>query len=301
MPAAQQSTPELRHAYADLGDVRLHYVIGGSGPLMLFVHGFPEFWLAWKHQLAHFAKSHTVVAFDTRGYNLSSKPERVEDYRPKKLMQDVVGMIAHLGFEKCVLVAHDWGGAVAWSVAIAHPECIDKLVIVNATHPIPFARDLVRSDAQRAASQYMLTLRSPNAEHELSANDFAFLFATLAKSTRPGGALDDEEKAAYHAAWSQPGAITGAVNYYRASPLYPPSATDPGAAKLVLDPEMFRVRVPTLVIWGEQDHALLLPLLDGLEHVVDDLRIERVADASHWVMHEVPDTVNALIEDYLKG
>ncbi len=288
----------IHHDYASVNGVRLHYAHAGDGPLILFLHGFPEFWYCWKKQLEDLGRDHLAVAPDMRGFNLSDRPADVKQYKARILVEDIRQLAEHLGQKKFVLVAHDWGGAVAWAYAMAHPLTLHRLVIVNAPHPVPFARELAHNKAQQDASQYMNLLRSAKAERVLSENNYA----RLAKMTLEGwgkGAIDPAEKAAYVAAWSQPGALTGSLNYYRASPLYPPTETDPGARALQLDPADFMVRVPTLVVWGMRDTALLPCNLDGLQACVPDLRIERLPEASHWVMHEEPERLNRLIREFI--
>jgi len=273
-------------------DVRLHYASCGEpgAPLMLFLHGFPEFWYAWRAVLAAFGARFHAVAPDLRGYNLSDKPADVRAYRASVLVSDIDALVRGLGHERCVLVAHDWGGAVAWSFAIAHPHRVDRLVILNAPHPVPFARALATDAEQQAASQYMNWLRRPGSETVLARDGFARLDDFF---LRLGGAawFRGQVRDAYHAAWAQPGAIAGGVNYYRASPLYPPVGDDPGAARLALSEAGFIVRPKTLVIWGDEDTALRPVLLDGLDRLVRDLRIVRLADATHWLVHEQPDRV----------
>ncbi len=284
----------MNHHYADVNDVRLHYVRAGSGPLLLFLHGFPEYWGAWQHHLEAFAPSHTVVAPDLRGYNLSGKPEGVRAYRPKVVVEDLRQLIAHLGFAQATVVAHDWGGALAWNLAIEHPQLIGKLIIINAPHPIPFARELRDSPAQQAASAYIHTLRSADGECVMQADDFAALRALFGSWN-----ADAETLEGYRRAWSQPGAMTAMLNYYRASPMHPPTAREPGVAALQLDPEQFTVRVPTQVIWGERDTAMLPSVLDGLDACVPDLHIARLAEGSHWVVHEFPERITELIRAFI--
>lgn len=290
----------MEHRYAEVNGIRLHYVEEGKdneAPLMLFVHGFPEFWYCWREQLAEFGRDHRAVALDLRGHNLSDKPEGVDAYRVKPLLEDLRQLIEHLqqGREdkSCILVAHDWGGAIAWTFAAIHPQYVKRLVIINAPHTVPFARALATDPAQQRASDYMLLFRSAKAERVLAEDNHRRLLGMF------DGALQEADVPHYLAAWSQPGALTGALNLYRASPLYPPSADDPGAAALRLDPALLRVPVPTLVIWGEADTALLPVLLEGLEDLVPDLRIVRVPDGSHWVIHERPQAVNRAIRDFL--
>ncbi|MFA6314044.1 MAG: alpha/beta hydrolase [Sterolibacterium sp.] len=294
---------ELEHHYASVNGIRLHYVSCGAAtqPLMLFVHGFPEFWYAWHDQLQEFSNGYHAVALDMRGFNLSDKPPDVKAYRAKHLVEDLRQLILALGHQSCILVAHDWGGAAAWNLAAEHPEVVEKLVIINSPHPIPFAKALRDAPAQIAASQYMLLFREARAERVMAENNFERLAAIFKYFGDGNSALTAAEQALYREAWAQPGALTGGLNYYRASPLYPPShdgTGDPGAAALTLDPAMFMVRVPTLILWGERDQALLPVLLEGIEEVVPDVRIQRIPEGSHWVVHEFPAVVNRAIRDF---
>ena len=288
----------IHHDYASVNGVRLHYAHAGQGPLILFLHGFPEFWYCWNRQLEDFGRDHLAVAPDLRGFNLSDRPSDVKQYKARILIEDVRQLAEHLGHKQFVLVAHDWGGAVAWAYAMAHPQTLAKLVIVNSPQPVTFARELARNPAQQAASQYMNLFRTGKAERVMAENNYERL-EKMALEGWSKGSVDASEKAAYIEAWSQPGALTGGLNYYRASPLYPPVGNDPGAKALALDPADFMVRVPTLVVWGMRDQALLPGNLDGLEACVPDLRIERLPDASHWVMHEEPARLNQLIREFI--
>ncbi|HVT34487.1 MAG TPA: alpha/beta hydrolase [Nevskiaceae bacterium] len=293
------SSNHIAHRYAEVNGVRLHYAAAGHGKLMLFIHGWPEFWYAWKEQLAEFSRDHFVVAPDTRGVNLSSKPQDVSAYHARELVEDMRQLIEQLGHGKAIVVAHDWGGAIAWNLAAQHPEMVEKLVILNSPHPMPYMRELARNPAQQAASAYMLLLADAKAERVLMQDDYRRLRAQLdgwKKSARPP---TQEDLDLYMQAWTQPGALTAGLNYYRASPLRPPSETSANAAGLKLDGAQFTVRVPTLVIWGMQDSALTPALLDGLEQWVPDLRIERIEQATHWVAHEFPERVNALIRGFV--
>lgn len=275
--------------------VRLHVAEAGSphAPPMLLLHGFPEYWGAWQPVMGALARTHRVVAPDQRGYNLSDKPPGIEPYAPRALVADVVALLDALNAgapRRCVLVAHDWGGAVAWSVAIRHPERIAGLVILNAPHPWKFWRALAHDPAQQRASAYMNWLRRPGCEAALIEQDFARLerfFVGMGGAAWFAGPV----RAAYHAAWSQPGALEASVNWYRASPLHPPQPGEPGAAGLALDAAQFQVRVPTLVIWGQRDTALPAALADGLDAFVPDLTMERLPECTHWLVHEQPDWI----------
>lgn len=278
--------------------VRLHYARAGQGRPVLFVHGFPEFWYAWKDQLVEFGRDHCAIALDMRGYNLSSKPADVREYRAKHLVEDIKLFTEHLGWSRFILVAHDWGGAVAWNFAAAYPERLDQLIVINAPHPVTFARELRDNPAQQQASRYMNVFREQRADALLSEDGYRRLTAmTLDAWSKNGGAAGPADRGAYLASWSQPGAVTGALNYYRASPLHPPTAQNPKTVEM--DPKFFYVTVPTLVIWGEKDEALLTGNLEGLEHHVRTLTVKRIPKGSHWVVHEYPALVNALIREQL--
>jgi pimeloyl-ACP methyl ester carboxylesterase len=287
---------DLRHEYADVNGIRLHYVTAGAGEPIVFLHGFPEFWYAWRGQIEEFGRDHLAVAPDMRGYNLSSKPPEVERYRVSELVEDVRGLADHLGARQFTLVGHDWGGVVAWAFAMAHPGRLRRLIIVNAPHPSIFQAELRRNPDQQRASRYMLTLRSPQAEELLAADNYAMLARGIFRMTA-------EERAAYIEAWSQPGALRGGVNYYRAARAGPPADEDDQTAEglAVEGLPTSIVRVPTLVIWGEQDPFLLTGNLDGLEQYIPDLIIERIPDGSHWVIHEQPARINSLMRAFIAG
>jgi pimeloyl-ACP methyl ester carboxylesterase len=289
----------FKHEYADVNNVRLHYVIAGSGKLIMFLHGFPEFWYEWKDQLAEFGRDYQAVAPDMRGYNLSSKPAEVEQYRMKYLVEDIRALAEYLGHKKFVLVAHDWGGGVAWPFAIRHPECLEKLIIINAVHPIIFMRELRDNPAQRKASQYILVYRTFKAEEILYRDNHALLISNLLEDGLKQGYFTEEDRKAYIEAWSQPGALTGGLNYYRAATLG--SFTGESDEDLSADTSLFMVTVPTLVIWGEKDKWLLTGNLEGLEKYVPNLTVRRIPDGSHWVIHEKPALVNAYIREFIEG
>ncbi len=299
----------FKDKYVKVNGVRLHYVTAGKGPLILFLHGFPEFWYEWKDQLAEFSKDHLAVAPDMRGYNLSAKPTEMDQYKISVLVEDIRALADKLSHnKKFVLVAHDWGGAVAWAFAIAHPDLLDKLVIVNAPHPGVFGRLLTSDPGQQKASQYMLMFRSAQAEQTLSANNYAGLVNAVLGSGLKSGVFTEADKEAYIKAWSQPGALTGGLNYYRANRVGPPApasaaGSDGNASStgnFAVDPTALNVKVPTLVIWGEKDTALLTQNLDGLDQFVPKLTIKRVPDGSHWVIHEKRDEVNGYIRDFIR-
>jgi pimeloyl-ACP methyl ester carboxylesterase len=308
-PGNTEKKAHWKHQYAVVNGVRLHYVTEGKGPLILFLHGFPEFWYEWKQQLPEFAKDHRAVAPDMRGYNLSEKPQGVDRYQMKDLVEDVRALAEHLGYKKFILVGHDWGGGVAWSFAIAHPEYLEKLVIVNCPHPAILARELAENPAQQKASQYMLLFRSAQAEQFLSINNYAGLVEGVLGAGLKTGVFTEADKQAYIEAWSQPGALTGGLNYYRAANLGPPVppkegeapvASTPSGSAFGLDATSLTVKVPTLVIWGEKDTALLTGNLDGMDEFVPNLTVKRIPDGSHWVIHEKPALVNEYIREFIQ-
>ena len=296
MPATIQS-----NQFAALPNgIRLHYASAGEKgkPLILFVHGFPEFWYEWEAQLAEFGTDHFAVAPDLRGFNLSDMPADLSAYKAKHIVDDLRLLAAHLGYEKFILVAHDWGGAIAWNFAIALPQLLHRLIIVNSPHPYLFMQALANDPAQKASSEYMNWLRAEGSEEALSKDDFARLEGFLSGwGQSPTPWFTPEVRAKYHECWSR--GLTGGVNYYRASPLHPPTADHAGPLKLQMNPDDFRIKVPTRVIWGENDVALPKTLLDGLEELIDDIRIERIPEGSHWVIHEQPERINRLIRQFL--
>jgi epoxide hydrolase 4 len=287
------SAATARDAYAEVNGVRLHYVEEGKGPLILFLHGFPEFWYAWKDLLPEFAKDHHAVAVDMRGYNLSSMPEAVDAYQVPILVEDVRALAEKLGGKKFVLVGHDWGGVVAWQFAAAHPEMLEKLVIINAPHPAVFARELANNPDQQKASAYFNLFTSPVAEATLSQNDFA-----LVQQSVLGTWANDEDRQKYLEFWRR--GLTGGLNYYRAANLKSPVGGEKADASRISIPKNPVITVPTLVIWGLKDTALLQGNLDGLDQYVKVLKIERVPEGSHWVVHQQPATVIHAMRQFLQ-
>lgn len=287
-------------AYADVGNgIRLHYASCGQPGArpVLFLHGFPEYWGAWEDVLPYFDQDWHAVAPDLRGFNLSSAPSDVSAYRTREIVRDLEGLADSMGWERCTVVVHDWGGAAGWYWAIANARRVERLVVLNSPHPVPFARALSTNPEQQAASAYMNWLRAPGSERALAENNFSRLDRFFLSSERPGFRWYTPERAArYHEVWSR--GLAGGVNYYRASPLYPPTPEDPAPRQLQLDPQQFRVRVPTLVIWGGADRALFECLLEGLDELVDNLTIERLPEATHWLAHEEPGRIAALISSW---
>lgn len=290
----------IRHGYAATNELKLHYAASGpeDGHLLLFLHGYPEFWYAWRHQLVDLGDTYHCVAPDLPGYNLSSKPTEVARYRTKRLIQDVAAFAAQFSRKrKFTLVAHDWGGALAWAFAIKHPELLERLVIINAVHPGAFQREIARNPAQGAASQYIHEIRAEGSEARYAANDFALLWRSLEK-TAEAGHLTAADRAAFVSAWSQPGALTGMFNWYRAMRMDPPKPGGQAQAELYDDAQLM-VRVPTRVMWGMQDTALLPGCVEGLERWVPNLDVRRVPDGSHWIVYEKPQLISETIRNWL--
>lgn len=271
-----------------------------GAPVLVFLHGFPEAAFVWDAMLVRFADRYRCVAPNLRGFERSSCPVEVEAYRAKHLVADIAALIDTLGGRLEALIAHDWGGAVAWNLAAQRPALLSKLVIVNSPHPGTFLRELQTNPVHQAASAYMNFLCRPDAEALLADNDYARLWPFFdnmgaADTSRVGGGwLTAEMRDQYRAVWGM--GLTGGCNFYRASPVRPPTSTDDPVLALRFPPEAVTVRVPTRVIWAEDDTALLPALLDGLEAFVPDLRITRVAGATHWIIHERPQLIAAEIE-----
>jgi pimeloyl-ACP methyl ester carboxylesterase len=288
-------------------------------PVLMFLHGFPEAAWVWDPLLVHFSKpengGYRCVAPNLRGYERSSAPDDFKLYRAKHLVQDIVALIGlELGLAPlAALVAHDWGGAVAWSLANQHPERLRQLVIVNSPHPGPFLKALQSHPAQQAASAYMNFLVQPDAAAQLAANDFERLLGfldgkdhSLPSLTKPPGDhtheatswLTPEVKERYRQTWRH--GLQGGLNYYRASPLRPATAQDPGASAVQIPPEALHISMPTLVLWAQDDVALLPCLTEGLAQHVPDLKLVPISKATHWVVHEKPERVIREITGFLK-
>lgn len=298
-PAMQPQS--IRHDFADVNGVRLHYASSGAGKMIIFLHGFPEFWYAWRKQLAEFGKDFLAVAPDMRGYNLSSKPAELAQYEIHHLAKDVVSLAHHLGSKKFFLVGHDWGGVVAWATAMTYPEAVEKLAIINAPHPVIFNRELRENPAQQQASAYMIMFRSPQAEAIISADNFANFHEHLLGELLRKGHFTEEDSKVYVEGWSQPGAITGGLNYYRAAQAGPPDAQWGETFNLTRKIQAPVLKMPVLVIWGENDPYLLTGNLNGLDAHIENLKVERFPDATHWVVHEKPAEVNLLIRRFITG
>lgn len=268
-----------------------------GAPLLVFLHGFPEAAFVWDEMLAHFGDRYRCIAPNLRGFEQSSAPADAESYRAKHLVADIRALIASQGGRAAALVAHDWGGAVAWNFANQLPRLTQRLAIINSPHPGTFLRALKTSEKQREASAYMNFLVRPDAEKLLREDDYRRLLAFFTH-WGPAPWLTQDVKAQYKAVWDA--SLTGGLNYYRASPLRPAREGDAGASAIELPREMLTVDIPTLVLWGMQDNALLPELVEGLDDYIPRLTLEKVPDASHWIVHEQPGLVATRLGAFLR-
>lgn len=270
--------------------IRMHYVTQGEGPLIVLLHGFPEFWYSWRYQIPFLAEhGYTVVAPDLRGYNDTDKPRR--GYDAPTLLRDIVGLMTGLGQEKAIIVGHDWGGALAWAFAMRYPAMTERLIVMNGPHPGAMLRE-IRTFKQLRKSWYIFFFQIPwLPEHLLLRNHANEIGRALRGSAVQKSAFPREETAKYQEAMSKPGAMTAALNYYRQLFRHLPRSS--WGTK-------FEVSVPTLLIWGEQDIALGIELTTGLEQWVDDIEIKRIPDSGHWVQQEQPDKVNQFMLEFLQ-
>ena len=276
--------------YVESNGVRLHYVEAGEGPVVVLLHGFPEFWYSWRHQIPALAGAgHRVVAPDLRGYNLSDKPTRWRAYDTDLLAADIAGLIRGLGVERADVVGHDWGAAVAYEVAMHHPDVVRRLGILNVPHPARMLEGF-RTLRQLRKSWYMFFFQIPRLPERLMARDRYSVVSQLLRADSEK-AFTDEDLERYVEAWSQTGAMTGMLNYYRAALRRSPNGVLAG---------MKPIAAPTLVIWGMLDRHLGSELAVPAQEWVPDVRVERIFDATHWVQHDTPERVNELLIEFLR-
>ncbi len=293
-----KSEPQIRHNYAQVNGIRLHYAESGAGDeLVILLHGFPEFWYSWKKQLEALGQDFHVVAPDMRGYNLSDKPTEIADYKIEKLVGDVIGLIDHFGAQQAVIVGHDWGAGVAWAVAQKHPERVSKLAVLQVPLLATWRANLTLKQFLR--SWYMFFFQIPGLpEWVIRRNDYDAIRSSFEDKVARQNSFTKEEIELYKEAARQPGALTGAINYYRANVFErffgrkqkgePKQATG-------------RIVVPTLFIYGEQDFAIIPETVKGLDKYIDAYYHEvRVPDSGHWVQNEAPEEVNGALLDFLK-
>jgi pimeloyl-ACP methyl ester carboxylesterase len=299
---AQGARAAFQDNYADVNGVRLHYASAGKGPLVLFLHGYPSFWYQWKDQMAEMGRDHLAVGLDMRGYNLSSRPEGLEPYKMKYLVEDVRQFAEQVGGKdkKFVLVAHDWGANVAWVFAMYHPEMLEKLIIINGAHPFVSERELRENAAQRYASNYFFVFNGylapgeqPIDEKNTRESAVRRAHAGFVDAEVKSGRYTEEDRQAWIDAWSQAGSTTAGLNYYRANHRNPPfndrhpASTIPhswSAKDVTAGATSTVITVPTLVIWGMKDTAILVGHLSGLDQWVTNLSVKLYPDDDHWVM-----------------
>jgi pimeloyl-ACP methyl ester carboxylesterase len=279
----------LAHHHAHVGESSLHYVEAGEGPLVVLLHGFPEFWYSWRHQIPALVRAgFRVIAPDLRGYNDSSKPKSIDAYRVAAIVQDIAGLIVQSGDVPCALAGHDWGGVAGWLLPMLHPELVDKLIILNSPHPVPLARELKHSKEQKVRMLYQVAMQPPGLPEFLMRR---FRFALLRSLLGRMGNFDAREMNDYVEAWKKPGALNGMTNYYRALRRH----------RRELRPLIRPIAIPTLLIWGEQDPVFTHATTENFHDYVPDLRVERIADSGHFVQSEAPDRVNKAMIEFLKS
>ncbi len=285
------STEIWQHREIITNGIRMHYVTRGEGPLIVLLHGFPEFWYSWRHQIPFLAEhGYTVVAPDLRGYNDTAKPRK--GYDIPTLLRDIEGLIKGLGRQKAVIVGHDWGGVLAWAFAINYPEMTERLIVMNAPHPAAMMREM-RTLKQLRKSWYVFAFQIPwLPEYMLGRNHANEIGRMLRGAAVQKSAFPYEETAKYQDAISKPGAIKAALSYYRQ--LF-------WRLSFSFKSYEIRIDVPTLLIWGEQDIALGIELTTGLERWVNDIEIKRIPDSGHWVQQEQPDKVNQYMLEFLQA
>ncbi|MEP7291451.1 MAG: alpha/beta hydrolase [Chloroflexota bacterium] len=287
-----QSSISITHRFIETNGIRLNVTEAGAedAPLVILLHGFPEFWYGWHAQITFLAEhGYRVWAPDQRGYNLSDKPAGVKAYRVETLVQDVLSLIDASGQHTVYLVGHDWGAAVAWAVVLAAPERLKKLVILNVPHPTVFIDTLRRSPRQMLKSWYIAFFQLPRLPEALLGANHARRMVQALKSSGLPATFSDADIAEYVRAWTQPGALHAMINWYRAAVRFqPPKPADS------------RIRVPTLVIWGAQDVALTREMAQKSVDLCDDGRLVVFEEASHWVQHDQRDQVNELLAEFLQ-
>ncbi|RCJ28484.1 epoxide hydrolase [Nostoc minutum NIES-26] len=277
-----------KHEYINTNGVKLHYVTQGAGPLMVMLHGFPEFWYSWRHQIPEFAKYFQVVALDLRGYNDSDKPKEQSAYVMDEFVKDIEGVIKGLGYDKCILVGHDWGGAIAWFFAYAHPEMVERLIILNLPHPAKFIQGLY-TPQQLLRSWYIFLFQLPLLpELLLQSLDFQLIERTIQGTAFNKSAFTQADLDAYKDAAAKRGAIAAMLNYYRNN-----------LQQFMSNRKWNILDVPTLMIWGENDTALGKELTYDTAAYVRNLKIRYIPHCGHWVQQEQPEIVNQYMKEYL--
>jgi pimeloyl-ACP methyl ester carboxylesterase len=272
-----------------------------DAPAIILLHGFPESHRTWREIAPRLRERFRLVIPDQRGFAGSDRPQELEAYKTATLVEDVFALADALSIDRFSLVGHDWGGAVAWAAAMRGDRRLERLAIVNSPHPFLFQKSLIEDSGQRAASQYINAFRAPGFETMIETKGFDWFFEKTFSSHVDLSLISASEKRQYFADWSQPGALTAMLNWYRSSPLVvpPPGMTVPLPDALLRLSK--RIGIPTLVVWGMRDRALLPVQLEGLSEVVTDIEILRIADAGHFAPWEAPDEVAAALAPFLAG
>ncbi|MEM5491593.1 alpha/beta hydrolase [Hoeflea sp. AS16] len=286
--------------FVDLNGHPFHYLEWGKAdaPVLLFLHGFPEYSAAWSEVAERLAGDYQCIAPDQRGFGQSWAPLEVEAYEMRELVGDMAALVGAMG-QKVTVVGHDWGAAVAYGLAMFRPDMVSRLIIINGVHPVPFQRELAAGGAQTSASQYIRFLRAEGSEDKLSAGDFEGLMK-LFSANMDLGWLTGERLRQYKAEWSRPGRLQAMINWYRASPLQVALPGEPLNDVPVFQKARLQVQCPHLLIWGDDDTALLPECIEGLGEYAADLTVEHVAGADHWICHQKPDLVAGLIRSWLE-
>jgi pimeloyl-ACP methyl ester carboxylesterase len=280
--------------------VELDVAVAGNptNPAIILLHGFPESHRTWRHQIADLAEDHFVLAPDQRGFAKSSKPEGVENYAPDKPVADMIALADRFDLKRFTLVGHDWGGAIAWMAALNHPDRVARLIIINAPHPFIFQRSMFDDMAQREASQYIRAFRNTDLEKHIDSIGLsAFFDGSFMRHTDFEKVKD--EKPIYLEQWGQPGAMTAMLNWYRASTLVVPAMDETPERPAFLNGPFPPLKMPTLVIWGMDDKALLPAQLEGLEALVPDLTLEKLEGVGHFAPWEAPEKVTGAMRKWL--
>lgn len=296
-PPEADPAPPVRLHFVQAAGVRLHAASAGEGDPLLLLHGFPDHWRVWEPLMQPLAQHHHVLAPDLRGINLSDKPEGMGAYHVDRLVEDLQALILGLG-GRCTLIGHDWGGMLAWAVAARHPELVKRLIVLNAPHPCLFAQQLRKDPAQREASRYIQRLCAPGAAEALARDGFSSLWAARGSE----GLLPDVDahRQQWLRAWTQPGAMEAALNWYRAIDIEEALSEIGVQALPGLAGASGHIEAPTLVIWGERDGSFPLGCLEGLECWVPCLQLHRVPEGGHWLLLEQPNRVARLVMDFLE-
>ncbi|MBW4645135.1 MAG: alpha/beta hydrolase [Goleter apudmare HA4340-LM2] len=280
--------PAWTHGYITTNGVKLHYVTQGKGALMLMLHGFPEFWYSWRHQIPEFAQNFQVVALDLRGYNDSDKPKDKSAYVMSEFVKDVEGVIKGLGHEKCILVGHDWGGAIAWNFAYDYPHMVEKLIILNLPHPAKFAQGL-RTFRQLLRSYYIFVFQLPwLPELLIKYSNYQAIATAFQGMAVDKTAFTQADIDTFKAAAAKPAALTAMLNYYRNI-----------FGQRILNKNWPILAIPTLMIWGENDTALGKELTYDTQAYVREFQLKYIPNCSHWVQQEQPKLVNQYMREFL--